>query len=564
MKFQDEGPRLRRKYLTKSACHLEHPLEKSSKSSSPESSASLLLSWPQDYTVSDSSSEDLTNENGEEPFDTTEPCDDFINLTTSDDTWSLTAPFASMVFSATQKQIYRCGVEFQLTKTLISPDLEQRQLLHIFTFSIAPTAVDQLAAAGAAVYTHGTWLARLPALTGTNKLLDNAVRAVTIAHLGRLESCNYFLSKARPFYGKALRLLSLALADPIESLSAEVLGATILLSLYEMFASNRDDSWLRHAGGAAALMRIRGAARHRHGFHQELYLAYRHTLIIEAARSRVHCFLEEPEWREVAEQMRGNVENCQGARQAEHFNAAHDFSAEYVLIPGLICDAANLKLSPGCSYGTGISMKRKITTRAEVLRANIKRIFARLTSTLRSLGQGPTSYASDDPIFPIYYHYPNIFVASLHNSYRAMLMLLNIVLREMDLRGPSAGLHQLETRGAALDCCRSECFMLQSAFIGPFSSINTLRLALVLLEPVKEREWVWRKLSNITATKMSMMGREFPRDFAKAPLLRIRVAVEELDRVERMSFREGVCPQDERLEAHLRPQEGGWRDSLLC
>lgn len=565
MKFQDEGPKLRRKYLPKSACLAKHPPQKTTSRdramvSIPELSAPLIISWP----GCDSASEDSTPTNHEDVFDSTNRFDEFINFDTVEDTGGLAEPFASMVFNATQDQFDRGGADLKLNKAMMSPELEQRQLLHIFTYSIAPAAVDQLTAAGAAVPTHGIWLARLPALTGTNKLLDSAVRAVTIAHLGRLESCNYFLSNARPFYGKALRLLSLALADPVEALSAEVLGATILLSLYEMFASDQDDSWLRHAGGAAALMRIRGAARHRHGFHKELFLAYRHTLIIEAARSRVHCFLEEPEWLEVVEQIRSNVESSEISGQAENFKAANDFAAEYVLIPGLICDAANLKLEPGSPYVTGLFMKKEITIRAEGLRANIKRIFSQLSETLHGLGQGPTSYASDDSVFPVYYHYANIFVASLHNSYRAMLMLLNIVLREMDPAGAGAGLHQMETREAALDCCRSECFMLKSAFIGPFTSINTLRLALVLLEPVAEREWVFERLCRITKTKMSAEKREFPQEFARAPLLRIRVAVEELDNIDTMSLLEEIYPERERLNAYLRPQEVWWRDEVAC
>jgi hypothetical protein len=106
--------------------------------------------------------------------------------------------------------------------------------------------------------------------------------------------------------------------------------------------------------------------------------------------------------------------------------------------------------------------------------------------------------------------------------------------------------------------------MLKSPFIGPFSSVNTLRLALVLLEPVAEREWVFKKLYNIANTKISMEKREFPRALVAAPLLRIRVAVEEVDRIEKMSLLEGMCPEEQRLKAFLRPQEIWWKDSLPC
>jgi hypothetical protein len=569
-KFQDEGPKLRRKYLERSTCIVKHTLQRSSSgdrstSSSSESSASPPCSRIQQSAVFKSSEVELKSGNDQRIPDTIENFDEFMKSPIADNTLGITEPLPSIVFEGTQSRFNSYCAKLMLNPSLASPDVEQQQLLHIFTFSIAPTPVNHLTAAGAAVPTHGPWLARLPALTGRNKLLDSTVRAVTIAHFGRLDGCSSFLSEARPYYGKALRLLSLALADPIEAHSAEVLGATILLSLYEMFASDPDDSWLRHAGGAAALMRIRGAAQHRYGFHRELFLAYRPTLIIEAARSRVHCFLEEPEWLEVAEQIREDCKSCQVGGQSEHFNAAEDFTTEYVHIPGLICDAANLKLTPGSAYGTGSSMKKDITTRAESLRTNIKLIFVRFSLTLQSLGQGPVRYASNDPIIPVYYRYTNIFVATLHNNYRAMLMLLNILIREMDPLGPDAGLHKTETREAALDCCRSECFMQKSSYIGPFSSINTLRLALVLLEPVAEREWVFERLYKISNTKMSMEGREFPSQaFAPAPLVRIRVAVEEIDRMERLAMLKEMSPEEERLKAYLKPQEVWWQDSIAC
>ena len=332
-------------------------------------------------------------------------------------------------------------MELKLYSILHCPDLEQQQLLHIFTSSIALPALDRSTAGVAALPNHGPWLARLPPLTGRNKLLDSAVRAVALAHLGLVHGLMGFLIEARPLYGKALHLLSLALGNSTEALSAETLGATILLSLYEMFASSSSASWLRHAGGAAALIRIRGPARHRYGFHCELYLAYRHTLVTEACRSRVHCFLEEPEWRKLAAQIHDDRRTIsQVDERLENFNTANAFSVEFIQIAGLLCDAGNLKLHASSACGTGSLRKREITVRAESIRTNVKCIFARLSSNLQNLGQGPISYASDDPVFPVYHNYVNIVVALLHDNYRGMLMLLNIVLREMDQCGPMPAL----------------------------------------------------------------------------------------------------------------------------
>ena len=440
----------------------------------------------------------------------------------------------SMMLDTPQKDFNERFMELKLNSILHCPDLEQQQLLHIFTSSIVPPALDRSTAGVAAMPNHGRWLARLPPLTGRNKLLDSAACAVALAHLGLVHGLKSFLIEARPLYGNALRLLSLALTNSTEALSAETLGATILLSLYEMFASSSSESWLRHAGGAAALIRIRGPARHRYGFHCELYLAYRHTLVTEACRSRVHCFLEEPEWRKLAAQIHDDRRtSSQVDERLENFNIADAFFGEYINIAGLLCDAGNLKLHASSACGTGSSMKREIAIRAESIRTNVKCILARMSSVLQDLGQGPISYASDDRVFPVYYNYINIVVALLYDSYRGMLMLLNLILREMDQCGPTAGLYMLEAREAALDCCRSESFLVTSAFHGLFFIVTTLRFALAVLEPAAERNGILGKLFNIGETKMAMTKHGTFLDAAN-PLLGIRFAVEEVGRTARI------------------------------
>lgn len=548
MKFQDEGPKIRQRYIEKPQSDVEDAYQPVSSNYQIESSSS---SYPASVSSSNSHESNLLDALGLDPpqrntqgvFAMTEDSECITAFALTDENWNLEERCTSMVLNTPQKDLDEQFTELKFYSILHCPELEQRQLLHIFTSSIAPPILDESAAGGAALPNHGQWLARLPPLTGRNTLLDNAVRAVTLAHLGLLHGLDSFLNEARPFYGKALRLLSSALMDNTEALSAETLGATILLSLYEMFVSNSSKSWLRHAGGAAALFRIRGPAIHRYGFHRELFLAYRHTLVLEACRSRTHCFLEELEWRKLEDQIH---DDRRGGRQVgerpENFHAADAFHNVFVQIAGLISDAGNLKLHAGSACGMGSSTKRKITARAESIRTNLKCIFARMSSTLQNLGQAPISYASNDPVFPVYYNYVNIFVASLHTAYRAMLMVLNIILREMDPYGPDAGLHMLEAREAALDCCRSESFMVTSAFLGPVFIVNALRLAMAVLEPVAERRWVLGKLFDIGGTKMAMASQGFSESFATNPLPSIRFAVEEVDRIERMSLFDELSP----------------------
>ena len=528
MKFHDEGPKIRQRYLQKPPSDVEDACQPASSNSQietflPSYPVSIAQSIPYQSNLSDALGPDPHEEEKVQGvFATTENSECIPMFALADVDRTLEERCTSMMARF---------MELKLYSIVHCPNLEQQQLLHIFTSSIAPPALDRSTAGVAALPNHGRWLARLPPLTGRNKLLDSAVRAVALAHLSLVHGLKSFLIEARPLYGNALHLLSLALGNSTEALSAETLGATILLSLYEMFASSSSKSWLRHAGGASALIRIRGPARHRYGFHRELYLSYRHTVVTEACRSRVHCFLEEPEWRELAAQIHdGQVEE-----PLENFSTADAFHGEFIQIAGLLCDAGNLNLHASSACGTGSSMKREITVRAESIRTNVKCIFARLSSTLQNLGQGPISYASDDPVFPLYYNYVSLAVALLHNVYRGMLMMLNLVLREMNPCGPTAGLHMLEAREAALDCCRSESFMGTSPFHGLFFIVQTLRFALGVLEPAAERNWILGKLFIIGETKLAMAKHGSYLDPAN-PLPEIRFAVEEVGRMERISL----------------------------
>ena len=62
----------------------------------------------------------------------------------------------------------------------------------------------------------------------------------------------------------------------------------------------------------------------------------------------------------------------------------------------------------------------------------------------------------------------------------------------------------MESREAALDCCRSEPFMEN-----PLSSVHSLsffglRLSLAVIETIGERDWIIGRLLHIGNTSMSM------------------------------------------------------------
>ena len=221
-----------------------------------------------------------------------------------------------------------------------SPTMQQQQLLYTFTSSLSATNTVEISPA---LPNHSNWLSYLPPLSGSNPLLDSAVRACTLAHLGRLNRLEHVMHESQAHYGRALRLLSVSLHDVNKGMSSETLSATILLSFYEMLASNSDQSWVRHAGGAGTLMKMRGPSRHLRGFDREIFLAYRHALIISAFEAEAPCFLNEPEWRQLSWQIFEDL--CASGvadDRLDVFDAAETFFQEMVPLPGLICDALNI------------------------------------------------------------------------------------------------------------------------------------------------------------------------------------------------------------------------------
>lgn len=430
------------------------------------------------------------------------------------------------------KQLYYPSLD---KNRFYSPEMEQSQLFQSFTDSLSPMSTS----VAPAFRYHGRWLSRLPSMMGNYPLLDTAIRAVTLAHLSMQTRSKVIMRESSPYYGRALHLLNKALLDDKQGLASETLSATILLSFYEMFSSEKNESWVRHAGGAGTLMRIRGAARHRYGFDREMYLAYRHALIIESFEQDKACFLDEPEWRQVAIDIHEDIRATGVVGPGNQiFDISEDFFKEMARIPSMCCDARRLPMLSVEGGGDHIDIKADIKRRAKEHRTNLKSIYARFSAILRKIGQAPTRRMTNDDVIPTRIEYFNIFVASTHTGYWTILMIVNAILRELDKDSDDAPFYKMENREAALDCCRSTDYMETSSFLGPFFVIFALRLSWNWLEQREEKLWVVDRLRRIGEKNMSMAKGGLPMQQADpgaqaAQVPRVRAAVEELDLLER-------------------------------
>ena len=392
---------------------------------------------------------------------------------------------------------------FAPQSSLDSPLIQQNQLLYTFSSSISPRFQFELDPSRRG---NSRWLSYLPTLSGSNALLDNSIRSCTLAHLGRLHHSAQMMQESRNYYGKALRLLNNDLQDVDRGMSSETLSATILLSFYEMFASDSDNSWIRHAGGAGTLMRMRGPERHRTGFDREIYLSYRHALIVQAFESQSPCFLDAPEWRQLAKDIHEDIGNSGVAsHQWELFDVAEEFFTELLPLPAVTQDARNIAetvIKTGSDYAQVV---KELVDRVRGHRQNIKTLYARLRRALKNVGHEPTSHRTDDPLFPIRYNYVNIFIGAIHTAYWTVLIILNMVLMELDRRNPSAtAMYRMENHEAAQNCCRSAAYMMTSSFLGPFYLTFALRISLFAFEDDAQRAWVMQRLADLGKSRLSM------------------------------------------------------------
>lgn len=378
-----------------------------------------------------------------------------------------------------------------------APDLVQKQLVTKFRQSLFPDngSVPQV------FQNHARWLSFLPPLTGTNPLLDAAVRAVTLVHIGRLNNSEPFIMESRPFYGQSLKLLNAALKDRNGGMSNETLCAVILLSFYEMFASDNNDSWIRHAGGVSALMRARGPQRHRHGFDREIFLAYRYTLIIESFQQDVPCFLAEPGWLKLSQQIHEELKESGAARaRIEVFDMAEEYYASMVKLPEICAQARALWKAR--QEGTPPPHSRAQVIDALVQsRAHFKATFARFEEALQKAGAAPTIKINHtDPLLGIEYEFMNTFVSATYTGYWTVMVVLDLCLSGMHADDQDmVKLYQSESEHCALNICRCSAFMLTSSFLGPFFLIFGLRVALLAFEEADKPEsnWIMRKLFEI-------------------------------------------------------------------
>lgn len=79
-----------------------------------------------------------------------------------------------------------------------------------------------------------SWLHTATTVAPTDTILNDALTALALAHVGRLEQRHELLHSSRALYTKALRGVNRKLGSQDESLSDTTLAAVMSLSIYEV------------------------------------------------------------------------------------------------------------------------------------------------------------------------------------------------------------------------------------------------------------------------------------------------------------------------------------------
>lgn len=379
MSFVDEGPTIRELYRTDRG---ERLVERRSASQSAISSSSRPVSSA--------------------PFEQLSP-----GIPSENDT-------ASAAKSNSQSQ----DLERSTLLSLLSPTAYQSQLLSLF---LATVRSDNSVHVLPAFSCHSIWLAQLASRVEVSPTLLYAIRAMSLSFLGRQARDENLVQNSRLIYGRTLLKLNKSLQDPEEGLASDTLSATVLLTFYEMLNCTENNSWVRHAGGAARLMQVRGVARHRSEFDRAIFVACRYAIVLESFQTGKRCFLSSAPWRKLSRDIRNSSPN-----RCAYEDVREDFFQEIVQHPGFVMEAVTYMASGGRDR----SVLQDLVRRGHTHRSNHQAIYNRFIETLREAGQEPREVPSsvDDKVFPVVYGFPGIIVASTFCSYWSLLKILNVAL----------------------------------------------------------------------------------------------------------------------------------------
>ncbi|KAF4444942.1 C6 finger domain [Fusarium acutatum] len=347
---------------------------------------------------------------------------------------------------------------------------ERDQVLSSFVSAMFP-----LGSSTAQISFLGSWLWHLPPRLGNSAVLDHAALSVAWAYFAKLYGDPIALRNAEISYLCAVRSLATALDDAKEQLSSSVLCATVLLGHFETFV-NVSYAWIRHAGGAARLMGLRGAQRcYESAFEYSMFLACRGAIISEALTSGKPCILESESWQNIPD---GLIEFPLLPPSPDMY---HRIFGYFALIPGL---QSRMSL---CNRTTSDERRNALLLTAQQLQRDMRQWYQEYTCQDNNLREPRAiSPISEGYPFRSQYVYHGVMSATIIVAYYSYLIILNQSIAPLDACDGEIS----ETQGLATAICMSADYCLHAGYCGT----QTMRLALPIAHSVLPRYYhQWTK-----------------------------------------------------------------------
>jgi hypothetical protein len=156
----------------------------------------------------------------------------------------------------------------------------------------------EVAATTQAPLGHGRlWTTLLPDMQNVEPSLELSILALATARLGKESNDDRLMYQSLNIYGRALKLMQLALWDPKRMYSDQVLGACMLLTMYEVIEcpSRSRLGYISHQNGCGRLVELRGPKAHVRGLGHAIFLQYRYIASMETLLNK-STFLTNQEW----------------------------------------------------------------------------------------------------------------------------------------------------------------------------------------------------------------------------------------------------------------------------
>ncbi|KAL4808071.1 hypothetical protein BDV18DRAFT_134197 [Aspergillus unguis] len=263
-----------------------------------------------------------------------------------------------------------------------------------------------------------------------NSTFDWAVRACTTAYIGYLHNDPKYLGASQGIYHRALRGLSNLLSNEVTAKSDEALASAIILAVFEKHNCSSPDAWLRHAAGIRTLMKHRGPQANFEGFGRAMYIVYRNFFIAAALIEGESCFLEEPEWQALNEQIA--ADNAKLPTSSLYTDVVERGFLAALKVPGLVKRARELQCIP---LRERSKTQSSLLHDVEACRAALRGIYTEFGVSLSMLRSGQDEDKSNPtfvgPVPRFFFEgYSSLFARGI----RQALLILNYLILMMDPR----------------------------------------------------------------------------------------------------------------------------------